>query len=68
MVVSMNWNAKHYKSNTLCLGVEPSFRAIKQMTGACTNRYTNRDMCSGLQTTLYSYLPAYDTLKMKLLF
>ena len=33
---------------SLCLGVEPSFRAdIGQlywpMTGACTNRYTNRD-------------------------
>ena len=25
-------------------GVEPRFRAIIQMTGACTNRYTTRDV------------------------
>jgi hypothetical protein len=28
----------------LCLGIEPSFRAAIRMTGACTNRYTNRDI------------------------
>lgn len=29
---------------TLCRGVEPRFRAATSMTGACTNRYTNRDL------------------------
>ena len=35
--------AKQNKILTLCRGVEPRFRAHIEVTGACTNRYTNRD-------------------------
>ena len=43
-VVSMS--EKDERQIPLCLGVEPSFRAsyyVVFMTGACTNRYTNRE-------------------------
>ncbi len=43
-----NWvpkrNKVEEKKRTLCLGVEPSFRATIEMTGACTNRYTSREL------------------------
>ena len=38
--------------NSLCLGVEPSFRADNlRLTGACTNRYTNRDVAIQIRRT-----------------
>jgi len=32
------------KDEALCRGVEPRFRATIIVTGACTNRYTNREL------------------------
>jgi len=35
------------KDKTLCRGIEPRFRAAVILTGACTDRYTNRDLAIG---------------------
>jgi len=42
-----NWAKSEKEQVTdeaLCRGIKPRFRATTEMTGACTNRYTNRDM------------------------